>query len=140
MKTLDLADLDSTAESTFDVPVAFDADGNAIAGFKVVGKNSTKYRNAKRRQDVIAVKKSTQRGGKAPDGKTDEGALQYLEDSTARESAIVRACVVDWYGFTKNGAAIALTDDELVNVFEKRPTWFDKVSASISTDANFTQS
>lgn len=138
MSSIDLSTLDAETAVTFDVPVAFDDKGAPISGFTVVGKNSDQYRAAKRKQDVIAIKKSMQRG-KSPDAKTDAGAEAFIDDATARETAVSIACVVGWYGFTRAGVAIELTADELAGVFTKRPTWLEKVSAAIATDANFTQ-
>lgn len=138
MQTIDLDSIDKPTEVTFDVPVAFDNEGTAIAGFTVVGKDSDQYRTAKRRQDVIAVKKSMQRG-KAPDAKTDVGAAQYLDDGQAREIAVVSACVVGWYGFTRSGVAIECSAAEVSAVLEKRPTWLEKVGVAVASDANFTQ-
>jgi hypothetical protein len=137
--TFDLDTLDATTELTFDVPVVFDDVGAAVAGFKVVGKNSTQYQDAKRKQDVVAVKKSMIRGGRTPDAKTDAGAQSFIDDNQARDVAIATACVTDWYGFSKSGADVPLTADALKGVFEKRPTWLEKVISAISTDANFTQ-
>lgn len=136
---IDLSTLDASTEVTFDVPVAFDDEGSPVAGFTVVGKNSDQYRAALRKQNVIAVKKSMQRGGKAPDAKTDAGAAQFLDDTTARDLAIAVACVVGWYGFTRAGVDIVCSAEEVAAVFEKRPTWLEKVTSAVGTDANFTQ-
>ena len=41
----DIANLSApAARVTFDVPVIFDADGEAVAGIRIVGKNSDEYR------------------------------------------------------------------------------------------------
>lgn len=135
----DLSTLDQSTDLTFDVPVVFGADGEAVSGFKVVGRNSQQYRDAKRKQDVLAIKKAAQRG-KTPDGKTDAGAESLIDDVTHRETAVAIACVVEWYGFSKGGAALALSEDALIEVFSKRPTWLSKVSAAVAADENFTQS
>ncbi len=139
-QSIDLSQLDGTNEATFNVPVAFNPEtGDAIAGFMVVGRDSARYQDAKRQQDLTSVKKAVLRGGKPVDAKTDEGAGQFLNDGAAREQAIVSACVVSWYGFTNGGVPTPLTLEALSKVFKARPTWFRKVADAIETDANFLQ-
>ncbi len=136
----DLSTLDQSTDLTFDVPVVFDADGNPLAGFKVVGRNSQQYRDAERALSIKAIKKMSIRKTAGDDLKTDAGATQYVEDAQSREMAMSVACVVDWYGFGKSGAAVPLTVEALTDVFSKRPTWMNAVSNAVTTDANFTQS
>ena len=135
--TFDLDSLDAGTENTFDVPVVFDDNGDAVAGFKVVGKNSLEYRVARRAQEMVGIKRASVRGSKQPDAKTDVGAAYYLDYAAENETGIAVACVVSWYGFAKDGAEIPLTAEALVNVFAKRPTWREKVSSAIEVDANF---
>ena len=135
--TFDISSLDKETENSFDVPVVFDADGNAVAGFKVVGKNSAEFRAARRKQEVTAIKRAGVRGGKQPDAKTDDGAAYYLDNAAENELSLAAACVVGLYGFSKDGVALLRTDEVLIDLFSKRPTWREKVSGAIEVDANF---
>ena len=135
---IDLSTLDQTADVTFDVPVAFDDQGNPTAGFKVVGKHSQRYRDIDRKHAVASIKKMSVRGNKGTDTKTDAGASEAVDSAMARETSIAIACVTEWYGFSRAGDAVALDPDVLADVFAKRPAWLAKVSAAIADDSNFT--
>lgn len=137
--TFDISTLDAETENTFDVPVVFNNDGEAVAGFKVVGKNSAEFRSELRRQEVTAIKRAAIRGGNQVDGKTDEGATTLQDRYDENQLSFTVACVVGLYGFSKDGATLLRTPAAVRDLFAKRPTWREKVAAAIEVEANFTK-
>lgn len=137
--TFDISSLDATQESTIDVPVVFDDNGEPVAGFKCVGKDSKEYRTTQRQQQIRAIKRSGVRANKQPDAKTDEGAAFYLDTGEENTMELAVACVVGLYGFNRGDAPLELTPSNVEALFEKRGSWRDKVQAAIEADANFTK-
>ena len=124
----DIANLSApAARVTFDVPVIFDADGEPVAGIKIVGKNSDEYLKESHAVRAEGYKKSAKRKT-AIDASTDEGADQLVHVIDDNQKRLALAVAVDWYGFTSNGAPAA---------FDKYPTWQDRVTAALENDANF---
>ena len=124
------------APVTFDVPVIFDADGEAVAGLTIVGKNSEQYRVANNAVRAEGYKKSAKRKT-AIDASTDEGADQLVHVIDDNQKRLALAVAVDWYGFTSNGAAVPFDKALIATAFEKYPTWQDRVTAALENDANF---
>ena len=142
MSTEDTIDLDSitaSKEATQKVGVKFDDDGNPTAGFVIVGKDSHQYRSAEQRLRAAALKRQAQKSQRI-DSKTDEGSvtLARLIDKNDEELAV--AVVVDWFGFTSGGAPATFTTEAVRKAFQARPSWREKVSASLENEAGFTQS
>ena len=133
----DIANLSAaTARVTFDVPVIFDADGEPVAGIKIVGKNSDEYRKESHAVRAEGYKKSAKRKT-AIDASTDAGADQLVNTIDGNQKRLVLAVAVDWYGFTSNGAPVPFDKDLVAAAFEKYPTWQDRVAAALENDANF---
>ena len=124
------------ARVTFDVPVIFDADGEPVAGIKIVGKNSEQYRLANNAVRAEGYKKSARRKT-AIDASTDEGADQLVHVIDDNQKRLAMAVAVDWYGFTSNGAPAAFDKDMIAAAFDKYPTWQDRVTTALENDANF---
>ena len=136
---VEIDELAEVAEKLHDCPLLFDADGNTIAGFKVVDANSERFRKAKRDAEVQAVKRSSTRR-KSIDAKTDEGANTLLDLAARNTKAIVKACVREWYGFANGGQPVPLTSDSLEKVLTLRPTFVDVAMAKIQESASFFES
>ena len=133
----DIANLSApAARVTFDVPVIFDADGEPVAGIRIVGKNSDEYRKENHALRAEGYKKSAKRKT-ALDASTDEGADQLVHVIDDNQKRLAVAVSVDWYGFTSNGASVAFDKALIATAFDKYPTWQERVSAALENDANF---
>jgi len=133
---MDLNTLSDSVESTTDVPVTWDDEGQPTEGFHVVGSNSKEYQDAVRKFDVINVKRVGNRG-RSPDMATDEGAKDVVLAGERRKLAIGIACVKSMYGFTNNGEPAEANNETLTTVFKKRPTWLNKVVTAVEAEGNF---
>lgn len=131
-----LGDGAAPVEKTHTVSVLFDDEGEHLAGFEIVGKNSEQYRAAVRETSVGAIKRSVQKN-KQIDAKTSEGAQTLFDLGEDRNLAIAMAVVVGLPGFVDQGAPVAATPAFLKTVFGKFPSWQDKVLAALEGDANF---
>ena len=133
----DIANLSApAARVTFDVPVIFDADGEAVAGIRIVGKNSDEYRKENHALRAEGYKKSSRRKT-AIDASTDEGADQLVTVIDNNQKRLAAAVAVDWYGFTSNGTPVAFDKSLIAAAFDKYPTWQERVTAALENDANF---
>lgn len=137
MAGFDITNISADAKPvTFDVPVIFDADGEAVAGLTIVGKNSEQYRAANNAVRAEGYKKSARRKT-AIDASTDEGAEQLVQAIDGNQKRLALAVVTGWYGFTSNGAPAPLDAALLEAAFDKYPTWQEKVTLALENDANF---
>jgi hypothetical protein len=134
----DIANLTTpdAAPATLKVDLLFNADGDAVAGVVIVGKNSDQYRTEKDALSVESVKRGA-RTATAIDTKTDEGATKLVEVTNEHQQRLALAVVVDWYGFTSGGAPAALDKTVLAAAFKKYPTWVDAIQAGLAKDAAF---
>lgn len=123
-------------EKTFTVSVLFNEDGDHAAGFDIVGKNSTQYRDIIRATSVVAIKRS-QTKKQQIDGKTDVGAGQLFDLGEDRNLKIAKAVVVGLPGFVSAGQPLPVNDATLDALFAKFPSWVDKIVAALEVDANF---
>lgn len=118
------------------VEVAHDDDGNMLAGFDIVGKNSTQYRDVIRSTSVAAIKRS-QTKKEQIDAKTEKGAGTLYDLGEDRNRKIAIAVVVGAPGFVSNGEPVVLTPEFLNLCFDAQPTWEAKILAALDADANF---
>jgi hypothetical protein len=118
------------------VEVAHDDDGNMLAGFDIVGKNSTQYRDVIRATSVTAIKRS-QTKKEQIDAKTEKGAGTLYDLGEDRNRKIAIAVVVAAPGFVSNGQPVELTEGFLNLCFDAQPTWQEKILAALEADANF---
>jgi len=118
------------------VEVAHDDDGNMLAGFDIVGKNSTQYRDVIRATSVTAIKRS-QTKKEQIDAKTEKGAGTLYDLGEGRNRKIAIAVVVGAPGFVSNGQPVELTEGFLNLCFDAQPTWQEKILAALEADANF---
>jgi hypothetical protein len=137
MQSIDLDSLMTPpGEATQKVAVAFDDEGSPSVGFIIVGKDSKQFRECERRLMIAGVKKGAQKK-KGIDMSTDEGAAGFVDTQQTNEFELAVAVVVDWFGFTSNGAPAAFSADAVRKVFQARPSWREKVSAAIGNEAAF---
>jgi len=125
-------------QEPIDVPMVTDKDGEPTDGFKVIGIHSDQYRDVARALAIRDYVRSAQREGPPIDAKTEEGAGEMLDQQIEREFEIARACIVEIYGFTKDGNPAPLDEQTLRTIFKARPTWQAKVNAVIMSEARFT--
>lgn len=118
------------------VEVVHDEDGNMLAGFDIVGKNSLQYRDAVRATSVSAIKRSQSKKEQI-DAKTDAGAGAVYDLSETRNRKIAMAVVVGAPGFVSDGKPVAVTPDFLEMCFEAQPTWQDAILNALEKDGNF---
>lgn len=118
------------------VEVVHDDDGNMLAGFDIVGKNSAQYRDVIRSTSVSAIKRS-QTKKEQIDAKTEKGAGALFDLGEDRNRKIAIAVVVGNPGFVSNGEPVALTPEFLNLCFDAQPTWQEKILAALEADANF---
>lgn len=122
-----------------DVPVTYNDDGEPVMGFRIVGKDSEQYRKQAKENKAAAFKRGAVKRTQI-DAKTSEGAAELVDLVECTDRSLAEAVVVDWYGFTSNRQA-AVFDKALVKeLFDKYPTWVDKVSLALENDSNFMKS
>lgn len=121
---------------TFKVPVVFDADGNPVSGFVIVGKNSPQYQVVDKKVRVDNVMRSSNRKT-AIDSSTEAGAETLIRTVDLNQRATALAITVGWYGFTMNGAETPFDQDTVAKMFDRFPTWQTKVLTALEVDANF---
>lgn len=126
-------DIEST---TYDVPVIFDKEGESTAFLVIVGKNSNEYLECSKQLRAEGMQRSAKRKTQI-DASTFDGAakLGELIDENMRKTAL--AVVVDWKGFSKNGAPAEFSKDAVQSLLKKFPTWCERINRELENDANF---
>lgn len=123
-------------EKPFVVSVLLDEEGNHKAGFEIVSKNSEQYRDVIRATSVSAIRRS-QTKKEQIDAKTEKGAGTLYDLGEDRAQKIAMAVVVGLPGFVSNGVQLPVSGEILKALFDKFPTWQDKILAALEADANF---
>lgn len=119
-----------------DVPVIYNNDGEPVMGFNIVGKDSDQYRKQLKANKSASFKRGAVKKTQI-DAKTKEGAEELTDLLDSNDKTLAVAVVVSWYGFTSNGEP-AVFDKALVKeLFDKYPTWADKVHIALENDSNF---
>ena len=131
-----LNDANKSVDQVHLVSVLFDEDGAHKAGFEIVSKNSDQYRAVIRETSVVAIKRSVQKS-KQIDAKTDEGAAELYDLAENRNLKIAIAVVVGMPGFVDKGVQVQPSPALLKAIFEKMPSWQEKVLAALEADGNF---
>ena len=127
---------DSDGETTYDIPLGFDADGAVNAGITIVGKNSQAYKDAERTLTRISLKKSAVRG-RPLDLKKDSDSEEFIEQREAHNVAIAVAVTKGWFGLTSGGEEYAFTADAAKTLYTKNAYVLGKVLAALEDQANF---
>lgn len=134
---IDMDNLDAPAEAvTFDVVVIEDEEGEPVAGFKIVGKNSPQYQaaSAEIRQDNI---RRASKRNKQIDTSTEEGAKLIALVVAGNERKQNMAVVVDWFGFNCEGAPMTYDSNLAKRLLTKHPHWLTMIGVALDKDANF---
>lgn len=130
------ADTDADKPITFKVGVIFDMDGEATAGFHIVGRNSDQHRKVDKALRIVNQKAAAARS-KAIDQKTDAGADKVLTVVDDQNIARCAAVTVGWFGWTKNGVERPFDPAAMPVILKQKPTWVEKIQMALFEDANF---
>lgn len=131
-----LNNLSSIATVTHKCAVITDTEGNPLAGFHMVGKNSSQYREVQRQLRVEGLQRSAKRK-EAVDTSTAGGAAVVIEAVDASNMRTACAVITGWFGFGEGTTEAAFDASKLESIFTQMPTWKDKVLADLEKDANF---
>lgn len=134
----DLDDLDTVAAATHRCGVIFDDEGNAKSGFIIVSKNSKECLDAQRKIRVNGIMRSNKRK-KDIDATTESGAGVVFDSIAANNRALALGVVVGWFGFNKGGQPAPFDKAMVPAMFDKSPTWQEKVLMDLENEANFLQ-
>jgi hypothetical protein len=129
-----LADADKPI--TFKVGVIFDADGEPVSGFHIVGRNSEQHRKVDKALRIVNQKAAAARS-KAIDQKTDAGAEKVITVVDDQNVARCAAVVVDWFGWDKNGVPRPFDAGVMPAILKQKPTWVEKIQFALFEDNNF---
>lgn len=130
------ADSNPDAPITFKVGVIFDADGEPVAGFNIVSRNSEQYRKVDKALNVVNRKAAAART-KDIDQKTDAGAARVIDVVAEQSIARCVAVTVGWFGWTKNGVERPFDAAAMPTILKQKPTWVEKIQFAMFEDANF---
>jgi hypothetical protein len=144
----DIDALEAAAQNTYDLAVGHrdgppDDNGNPTkgdpVGFRVLGASSDEYQKIDRAIQVLNLKESATRR-KLLDTTTDDGATAVIDSVETRIDMLIKACVVDWFGFTIKGVdgAAPFTQENLQRVLKAKPGWRNLIVGAIENEANFT--
>lgn len=133
---LDALEVVNTAQVTFDVDVLFDSEGNPLAGFKCVGKNSPQYQAVTNDIRIANIQRSAARK-KSVDATTETGARLVVDTLENNEALTAKAVIVDWYGFNSAGQPAPFDAARVDALLTKYPTWIDAVTSKLEENANF---
>jgi hypothetical protein len=109
------------------VGITFDDEGEPLVGFVIVSKDSKAYRDTASRLRAAGIKRQANKRSRI-DTTTDEGAVEF---------ELAFAVVVDWFGFTDKGQPVPFNKNVVRQMFEKRPSWRERVSAALEAEENF---
>lgn len=132
---IDIDDLEASAAAVYDV-VVMGKGTKSPTGFRVMGSSSPQYTEAKREIEIINIKAYAEKKTQ-PAIESDEGAQLAAQGAERLKMALIRRCVVDWFGFTKGGEAVPFSGESLERVLKAKPAWVDVLVREIEDDANF---
>lgn len=131
-----LNNLSSIASTTHKCAVITDIEGNPVAGFVMVGKNSAEYRAIQRELRQEGLQRSAARK-QTVDTATPEGAALVISTIDEQNSRTACAVITGWFGFGADGQEATFDKSQLPNIFTQMPAWQDKVLADLEKDGNF---
>jgi hypothetical protein len=126
----------NVAEATKKVGVAFGDDNEPTVGFIIVGKDAPPVREAAAKMRAAGIKRQANKRTRI-DTKTEDGALAFAEILEENEFELAIAATVGWFGFTRGKEALPFDAGVLRQMFIKRPSWRERVSAAMETDEGF---
>ncbi len=131
----DIDKLGEQALKTFDVEIGKQEDGTSV-GFRIAGPNSTQFIQAMRSFELLRTKKRATVKGLL-DESTDEGAAFTVELNAQQKELIVQNCVVDMFGWRKDGKPAEFNRVNLLEILNHRPYLYTTLFYSIIDEANF---
>lgn len=131
-----LNNLSSIAAVTHKCAVITDAEGKPLAGFIMVGKNSSQYRGIQRELRTEGLQKSANRQ-QPVDTKTPEGAALVIDTIDEQNTRTACTVVTGWFGFGADGEEVPFDSTKLPEIFAQMPSWQDKVLADLEKEGNF---
>jgi hypothetical protein len=130
------ADANTDKPITFKVGVIFDADGEPVSGFHIVGRNSEQHRKVDKALNIVNRKAAAART-RTIDQKTDAGAEKVISLVDDQNIARCAAVTVGWFGWTKNGVERAFDASAMPVILKQKPTWVEKIQIALLEDGNF---
>lgn len=126
---------------THKVGVIFDADGEPVSGFYIVGRNSDEHRKVDKAIKVVNQQAAAARS-KAIDQKTAAGAEKVINVVDAQNVARAAAVTVGWFGWDKkgeDGKTVERPFDAALMpvILKQKPTWVEKINFALYEDNNF---
>lgn len=129
--------IEANKEVTHDMVIGHRADG-APVGFRLRGMASDAYQEASRQVDLLNIKRAAGRKDRL-DMSTDEGAAAAVDESAHRRDLLLKACVVDWFGFTIGEDEPApFTEDNFMRALRLKPQLRMAILAEVENEENFT--
>lgn len=126
----DIEALEAARGNTFDLVVGT-TDGEQPVGFRLVGQASEQYQAVRREIEAMDVRDYSARRELAVDP-------QAIADGAAkRRDMLVKACVVDFFGFSIAGAKAEFTAENLERVLKAMPQWLERIAIEIEREGNF---
>jgi hypothetical protein len=129
---------DNAEQVTARVPVVTNEDGEDVSGFIIVSKDSKQYQEVQAQLRIEGLQKSAKRKS-AIDASTDDGARALSRLIAANESRLALSVVIGWFGFTNQGVEVPFDLGTVAKMFEKKPTWQNKVTQALEVESNFTK-
>lgn len=127
---------DNQAETTYDIPLSFDAQGNTDAFITVLGKNSKAFRDTERTLNRVALKKSAVRG-RPLDLKKDSDSDEFIESRELHNVTIAVAVTTGWTNLQNGDAEYVYSTENAKDLYTKNVHVLNKVLAALEDQANF---
>jgi hypothetical protein len=137
-KGFDISALDTEDQATHRVAVIEDVEGNPVTGFIIVGKNSPEYQEVANQNRIENIKRAAKRKQQI-DTSTDAGAKVVVDTVSSNDRKTALAVTVGWFGMLSGGKELPFDKAIAEKMFDKKPTWQEKVLKELEADANFTK-
>jgi hypothetical protein len=121
---------------THKVGVIFDADGEPVSGFYIVGRNSDEHRKVDKALRIVNQQAAAMRN-KAIDQKTEAGAAKVVSIADDQNVARCAAVTVGWFGWDKGGVPRPFDASAMPTILKQKPTWVEKIQIALYEDNNF---
>lgn len=134
---VDISNLGAIATKEHKCGVQFDIEGNPTAGFIMVGKNSSQYRNVQREMRIENLQRSAQRKVEQIDTATAEGAGVVISAVEEQDHRTAVAVITGWFGFGNGETEVPFDASRVPGILQAMPTWQNAVLKDLERDANF---
>jgi hypothetical protein len=132
----DINNLSAIANVEHKCAVVTDKEGNALAGFTMVGKNSAQFREVQKQLRVESLQRSAKRK-ESIDTAQEEGALAVIDSVDSSNLRTACAVITGWFGFGDGKGEAAFDKDKLPAILTEMPTWQTQVLNDLEREANF---